>query len=172
MKTEANDAPTPLILTGAQVLLLAVASAVVTANAYYIHPIIARVGDDFGVSDAMIGMVPALNQMALAAGIFLLLPLGDRFSNRRLTIIFVIGQLLSLLLMAVAESFWLFTAGSTLLGFVTIAPYLLSAYASKRVEPGRLGRVTAILTTGIIIGILIARTGAGVIGEHLGWRTV
>ncbi len=172
MSTDGRQPRAPTILSGAQVLLLAVASAVVTANAYYIHPIVAHVGEDFGVSDAMIGMVPALNQIALAAGIFLLLPLGDRFSNRRLTVIFVIGQLLALVLMAVARTFWLFTAASTLLGFVTIAPYLLSAYASKRVEPGRLGRVTAILTTGIIIGILVARTGAGVVGEYFGWRMV
>jgi hypothetical protein len=50
--------------------LLAFAAAVVTANAYYIHPIIALVAKDFGVSPSEIGLVPALNQIALAAGIF------------------------------------------------------------------------------------------------------
>lgn len=172
MSQDEGDASPPATLTSNQVLMLAVGSAVVTANAYYIHPIIARVADAFDVSDAMIGIVPALNQIALAVGIFFLLPLGDRFSNRRLTIIFVTCQLASLVAMALSQSFWLFTASSTLLGFFTIAPYLLSAYTSKRVEPGRLGRVTAVLTTGIIIGILVARTGAGVVAEHLGWRMV
>jgi predicted MFS family arabinose efflux permease len=63
-------------------------------------------------------------------------------------------------------------AGSTFLGFSTITPYLLPAYASKRVAPERLGQVTATLTTGVIGGILLARVGAGWVGEHLGWRTV
>ena len=152
--------------------LLAAAAAVVTANAYYIHPIIALVAKDFGVSPSEIGLVPALNQIALAAGIFLLLPLGDRFSNRQLATIFAAGQLLGLAVMAFSTSFWAFVAGSTFLGFSTITPYLLPAYASKRVERLRLGQATAMLTTGVIAGILVARVGAGWVGEHLGWRTV
>lgn len=160
------------MLTRRDLFLLALASAVVTANAYYIHPIIALVAKDFGVSPSEIGLVPALNQIALAIGIFVLLPLGDRFSNRQLATVFAAGQFLGLIVMAFAGSFWLFVAGSTFLGFSTITPYLLPAYASKRVEPQRLGRVTATLTTGVIAGILLARVGAGWVGEHLGWRTV
>jgi predicted MFS family arabinose efflux permease len=169
---QTSDSREPNRLTGRQIWVLTLASAVVTANAYYIHPIIARVAEDFGVSSATIGLVPAFNQIALALGIFLLLPLGDRFSNRNLTAIFVAGQFLSIALMAFAGDFRLFLIGSTVLGFVTIAPYLLPTYTSKRVDPRDLGRVTAILTTGIIAGILAARAGAGVIAEHFGWRTV
>lgn len=159
-------------LTRTQELSLAFAAAVVTANAYYIHPIIGEVADHFGVSHAGIGLVPALNQIALAIGILLLLPLGDRYSNRRLTVIFASGQTASLAVMTFAGGFGLFTIGSTLLGFFTIAPYLLPAYASKRVAPERLGEVTALLTAGVILGILIARVGAGVIAELWGWRSV
>jgi predicted MFS family arabinose efflux permease len=159
-------------LTRAQEFSLCVAVAVLTANAYYIHPIIGDVADYFGVSHARIGLVPALNQLALAVGIFLLLPLGDRISSRRLTIMFAAGQTASLALMTLAGSFALFVTGSTLLGFFTIAPYLLPAYASKRVAPERLGQVMALLTAGVIVGILIARVGAGVIAEYFDWRAV
>ena len=168
----ANPNTEPRRLSPRQVWILTLASAVVTANAYYIHPIIARVAEDFEVSAATIGLVPAFNQLALALGIFLLLPLGDRYSNRTLTAIFVTGQFLAIGAMAFALDFQLFLIGSTVLGFMTIAPYLLPAYASKRVDPTELGKVTAILTTGIIAGILTARAGAGVIAEYFGWRTV
>ncbi len=167
-----QNPPAPPRLTRRQELMLALAAAVVTANAYYIHPIIGDVADSFGVSDARIGLVPALNQLALAVGIFLLLPLGDRFSNRTLTLLFTVGQCAGLAIMTIAESFAVFTAGSTLLGFFTIAPYLLPAYASRRVAPERLGHVTATLTAGVIFGILIARVGAGVVAEYVGWRAV
>ncbi|MFT6058256.1 MAG: MFS family permease, partial [Pseudohongiellaceae bacterium] len=82
----------PVILTRRAVILLAIASAIVTANAYYIHPIIGHVAEEFGVSNAMVGAVPALNQIALALGILLLLPLGDRLSNRKLTTVFLAAQ--------------------------------------------------------------------------------
>ncbi len=159
-------------MSGGGLMLFALASAAVVANAYYIHPIISLVADYFGVSDAMIGMVPSFNQIALALGIFLLLPLGDWFSNRTLVLIFVCGQVLSIIMMALASSFAMFVASSTVLGFFTIAPYILPAYVSKRVPVTRLGYANSILTTGIIFGILIARAGAGVVGEHFGWRAV
>ncbi|WP_300390335.1 MFS transporter [Henriciella sp.] len=159
-------------LSGTEVLLLTLACAVVTANAYYIHPIISEVANGFGVDKGLIGVVPGANQIALALGVFLLLPLGDRVSNRKLVTFTVAGQFLSITGMAFAQDFRLFTLASTVLGFFTIAPYLLPTYASKRVDPARLGQVTATLTTGVIGGILVARAGAGVIAETFGWRTV
>ena len=147
-------------------------SAVVIANAYYIHPIIGEVAAHFGVSEGAIGIVPALNQLALALGILLLLPLGDFLSNRTLCIVFVSAQSLFMLGMVLADSFLVFTVASTLLGFVTIAPYLIPAFASKRVAPERLGQVTALITAGVIFGILVARVGAGVVAEQFGWRAV
>jgi MFS family permease len=152
--------------------VLAVTVAVVTANAYCIHPIIGEVAWAFGVGEAEIGLVPALNQLALALGILLLLPLGDFYSNRRLCLIFVAGQTLCLGTMVIAPGFASFTVASTLLGFVTIAPYLIPAFASKRVAPERLGQVTASLTAGVIFGILVARMGAGIIAQHADWHTV
>jgi len=162
----------PTYLSRGQEYALAVTVAVVTANAYYIHPIIGEVARGFGVGEAEIGIVPALNQLALALGILLLLPLGDRYSNKTLCIAFVSAQTFFLLGMALAQGFALFTLASTLLGFATIAPYLIPAFASKRVAPERLGQVTALLTAGVIFGILVARVGSGIITEHFGWRTV
>ena len=160
------------MLSDTGLFLFALASSAVVANAYYIHPIIATIADYFGISDAMIGMVPSLNQLALAVGIFLLLPLGDRFSNRSLMLIFSFAQILMLVLMAASGAFWVFVFASTLLGFFTIAPYLLPAYVSKRTPANKLGHSTAILTVGVMGGVLAARMGAGVVAEHFGWRTV
>lgn len=159
-------------LSRAQEWALTICVAVVTANAYYIHPIIGEVARDFAISEARIGIVPALNQLALALGILLLLPLGDFHSNKRLCIFFVTGQTVCMFGMALADGAALFTLASTVLGFFTIAPYLIPAFASKRVAPERLGQVTALLTAGVIFGILVARMGAGVIAERADWRLV
>lgn len=154
------------------IVLLATAGGIITANAYYIHPIIGRVAESFGVSDATIGVVPALNQIALALGVLLLLPLGDRMSNRRLAVICLSIQVLALITMALVQSFYWFVAASTLLGFFTVTPYLLPTYASKRVDTRHLGFVTAVLTTGIVAGVQVSRISSGIVGEYLGWRFV
>lgn len=170
--TAKPDLPLPPGLTTAQERALALVTGVTVANAYYIHPIVSEVAHDFGIGPATIGLVPALNQIALALGIFLLLPLGDRYGNRTLCIVFGCGQAAALVTMALAQQFWLFLTASTVLGFFTIAPYLMPAYASKRVGPERLGQVTANLTAGIIFGILVARVGAGWVAEHYDWRLI
>lgn len=171
MNGEAPDPPLAY-LTRTQERALALTIAVVTANAYYIHPIIGEVARAFGVGEAEIGLVPALNQLALALGILLLLPLGDFYRNRTLCLVFVAGQTLCLAGMVLAPGFAAFTAASTLLGFFTIAPYLIPAFASKRVAPERLGAVTAQLTAAVIFGILVARVGAGIIAARADWHTV
>lgn len=172
MMSEPVTPPSPARLTRTQERALALIIAVVTANAYYIHPIIGEVARGFGVSEAEIGLVPALNQLALALGILLLLPLGDFYPNRTLCLIFVTGQTLCLGGMVLAPGFASFTAASTLLGICTIAPYLIPAFASKRVAPERLGAVTAQLTAAVIFGILIARVGAGIVTARADWHTV
>ena len=155
-----------------EILLLAVCSAVVTANAYYIHPIIRAVADTFAVSESQVGWVPALNQGALALGVILLLPLGDRVNNRLLVRTCLLAQVIALAVMATSPSFWLFTLASTVLGFTTVTPYLLPAYVSRRIEVSKLGYATAMLTAGVIAGVQLSRLLSGLIGEFADWRWV
>ena len=155
-----------------EILLLAICSAVVTANAYYIHPIIRAVADSFAISESQVGWVPALNQGALALGVILLLPLGDRVNNRLLIRTCLLAQVIALTVMATSPSFWLFTFASTLLGFTTVTPYLLPAYVSRRIEVSKLGYATAMLTAGVIAGVQLSRLLSGLIGEFADWRWV
>ena len=165
----ASDAPNRI--SELKLFLFALSSAAVVANGYYIHPLITPVAEEFGVSGATIGLAPALNQIALALGILLLLPLGDRINNRKLVTIFVAGQFLAMLAMALSGSFVTFVVASSLLGFVTIAPYLLPAYVTRRVAPERIGHVTGIMTAGVTLGILGSRVGGGLLGHYFGWRS-
>jgi MFS family permease len=59
-----------------------------------------------------------------------------------------------------------------LIGLFGITPYILPPYASLHVPASRLGHVTGMLTRGVIIGILLARTASGIIATHFGWRAV
>jgi len=75
-----------------------------------------------------------------------------------------------MLAMGLSQNFLLFAAASSLLGFVTITPYLLPAYVTKRVRPDRIGHVTGIMSAGITVGLLGSRAGGGVLGHYFGWR--
>ncbi len=64
--------------------LLAVASAIAVANAYYIQPLLVEVGGALSISSGLVGILPGLSQIGLACGLAFLLPLGDIISARRL----------------------------------------------------------------------------------------
>ena len=159
-------------LSNRAVGLLAVASAVAVANAYYIQPLLVEVGGALSISGGLVGILPGLSQIGLACGLAFLLPLGDITSARRLLLAVIPVQIAALVLFATSGSALAVAAASLLIGLFGIAPYVLPPYVSLRVPASRLGQVTGMLTRGIIIGILLARTAAGIIGTHFGWRAV
>ena len=162
----------PAALGDRAIGLLAVASAIAVANAYYIQPLLVEVGGALSISNGLVGILPGLSQIGLACGLAFLLPLGDIISARRLLLTVVPLQVAALVLFAMSGSALTVAAASLLIGLFGVAPYILPPYVSLRVPPSRVGQVTGMLTRGIIIGILLARTASGIIGTHLGWRAV
>jgi len=160
------------VLSNRAVGLLAVASAVAVANAYYIQPLLVEVGEALSISSGLAGVLPALSQIGLACGLAFLLPLGDIISARRLLLTVIPIQIAALVLFATSGSALTVAAASLLIGLFGITPYILPPYASLHVPASRLGHVTGMLTRGIIVGILLARTASGIIGTHFGWRAV
>ncbi len=165
-------ATSPAALGDRAVGLLAVASAIAVANPYYIQPLLVEVGGALSISNGLVGILPGLSQIGLACGLAFLLPLGDIISARRLLLTAIPLQVAALVLFAMSGSVLTVAAASLLIGLFGIAPYILPPYVSLRVPASRVGQVTGMLTRGIIVGILLARTAAGIIGTHLGWRAV
>jgi predicted MFS family arabinose efflux permease len=160
------------VLNNRAISLLAFASAVAVANAYYIQPLLVAVGGALSISSRLVGILPGLSQIGLACGLAFLLPLGDVVSARRLLLTVIPIQIAGLVLFALSGSAFTVAAGSLLIGLFGITPYILPPYASLHVPVSRVGDVTGMLTRGVIIGILLARTASGIIGTHFGWRAV
>lgn len=166
------QAKSATVLSNRAVGLLAVASAVAVANASYIQPLLVDVGGALSISSGFAGILPGLSQIGLACGLALLLPLGDIVSARRLLVTVIPVQIAALVLFALSGLAFTAAAASLLIGLFGVTPYILPPYASLHVPASRLGHVTGMLTRGVIIGILLARTASGVVGTHFGWRAV
>lgn len=159
-------------LTDRALNLLAVAAAISAANAYYIQPLLVEIGNSLSLSSSMLGLLPGITQVGLAIGLLTLVPLADLLSARSLLIVMVPLQVAALVLMATASNAWLVVAACFGIGLFGIAPYLLPPYASLRVPADRLGLTTGLLARGVIFGIVLGRTGAGLIATSFGWRYV
>jgi len=126
----------------------------------------------FAMSPASIGIVITLTQIGYGIGLVLLVPLGDLLNRRRLIVTQTLLSAVALLMIALApNSLWLLL-GMTLTGLLAVVTQVLVAYAATLAIPAQRGRVVGVVTSGIVVGILLARTVAGAMADLAGWRAI
>lgn len=151
---------------------LAVGCAVSVGNLYYLQPLLERVARDLRVTESQAGLAPTLSQVGYALGMLLIVPLGD-VRERRSLVLTTLGITATVALaMAAAPNFPLLCVAALLLGLATCTPQLLVPFAAHLAPPESRGRVVGFVMSGLLIGILLARTISGFVGDHFGWRAV
>lgn len=155
------------------VMLLAVACALSVANVYYAQPLLDAIGREFALAEGAVGVVVTATQLGCALALLLVVPLGDLLDRRRLMIAQLALLMLALLAVALsANTPWLLT-GMVALGLLgTAMTQGLLALSAALAAPGERGRVVGAAQGGVVIGLLLARTVAGVVADAWGWRAV
>lgn len=158
------------VLTRPLTLLLSIACGVAVANIYFPQAISPLIASGLNTSKSSAALVTTCAQFGYAAGIFLLVPLGDRLRHRRLVTTLLVLTTVGLVLAGAADTLPMLAVASTLIGATTVVPQILIPMAAGLAEPERRGEVTGTLLSGLIGGILLARTFSGTLGQWLGWR--
>lgn len=159
-------------LKSSAVLLFSVACGLAVGNVYYAQPLLDAMAEAFAMSPATIGIVITLTQIGYGIGLVLLVPLGDLLNRRRLIVTQTLLSAAALLMIALApNSAWLLL-GMTLTGLLAVVTQVLVAYAATLAIPAQRGRVVGVVTSGIVVGILLARTVAGGMADLAGWRAI
>ncbi|MCK1998899.1 MFS transporter [Psychrobacillus psychrodurans] len=153
-------------------LLFAAACGMSVANIYFAQPLLDQLSSEFDIDYSIIGIVITITQIFYGLGLILLVPLGD-FLNQRLLII---GQMLLtiivLVIVGTASNSTILFAGMALVGLLAVVTQTLVAFAASMAAPAERGRVVGIVTSGIVVGILLARSFAGILTDVAGWRSV
>jgi predicted MFS family arabinose efflux permease len=164
--------PTQRPLSSRLVLLMAVACGAAVANLYYAQPLLNTIAHDFGTSDGTAGLLVTASQVGYAVGLVLLVPLGDLLERRRLIVGVLVVTALALAATAAAPSFDLLAAALLVVGVTSVVAQILVPLASTLAGESERGRVVGKVMSGLLIGILIARTASGLLAELGGWRLV
>lgn len=154
------------------VWIMAIASGAGAANLYYNQPLLAVIQEKLHASSHSSGLIPMLTQMGYALGIFLLVPLGDLMERRRLILTMLGLTAIALAATAMSPNLTLLLGASLLVGITTITPQLIVPFAAQLAKPEERGKVVGMVMSGLLIGILLARTISGFIGATLGWRAM
>ncbi|NHN29040.1 MFS transporter [Paenibacillus agricola] len=160
------------IMTNSLMLLMAVACGMSVANLYYNQPLLAEIGRAFNVTAVEVGSISMLTQIGYAVGMFLFVPLGDMKERRGLIVVILLAEMVSLIGVATSQNLtWIYMA-SLCVGFTAVTTQIIIPLAADLAPPEERGKVIGTVMSGLLIGILLARTISGVIGGFMGWRSM
>lgn len=162
----------PSPLSRPLVFFMAVATGAIVANLYYAQPLLHEVALAFHVGSGPAATVVTFTQVGYAAGLALVVPLGDLQPRRSLVARIYLLAALALVLCALAPDMWIFEVGSLAVGCASVAGQIMIPLAADLARPERRGRVVARMMTGLLLGILLARTVAGLVAQAAGWRAI
>jgi predicted MFS family arabinose efflux permease len=159
-------------MSQAMVLLFAVACGVSVANLYYAQPVLDTLAKSFGTSSGTAGLVVTSAQIGYALGLAFLVPLGDLLARRWLVPVVLLVTAGGLLASAAAPDIGVLIAVGLVVGAGSVAAQLLVPMAASLADDERRGRVVGVVMSGLLLGILLARTVSGVVAQVSSWRVV
>ena len=154
------------------VILLTIACGLAIGNLYWAQPLLVQIANDLHIEVAKSSLLITATQIGYALGILFIVPLGDICPRRKLIGIMMFLVSLSLIACALSPTFIFLAFSLSTMGITTVAGQIIVPMSRDLANPQQQGQVVGIITAGITIGILIARSLSGLVADILGWRAI
>ncbi|TPG75854.1 MFS transporter [Pseudomonas arsenicoxydans] len=162
----------PAGLSPALTLLFSVTCALAVANVYFAQPLLDSMAQSLDVASSMIGVVVTATQIGYALGLLFIVPLGDLVNRKRLILSQVSLSAVALAAVGAAQQWLALLGAMVVMGLLAVVVQVLVAYAAVLATPSQRGHAVGTVTSGIVLGILLARFTSGLIADIAGWRAV
>ena len=153
--------------------LFAVAAGLAVANIYYVQPLLTAIAAEFHRGSGAASLIVTVTTAGYAAGLLLVVPLADITDRRKLIVALLSVVAVLQAVSAAAPSIETLTVVSAVVaGSAVVAPIMV-AFAATLAAPAERGGVTGRVMSGVLVGVLLARTGGGLVAQWAGsWRAV
>lgn len=142
------------------------------ANIYYNQPLLVLFAQTFGADVGQASSIAMTVQLAYAVGLVLFVPLGDWVSRRKLMISLLCVNAAGSIWAASSSSLPMLIAAHVVIGMTSVGAQIIIPAVSLMMSPEQRGRAVGTVMSGLLAGILLARTLSGLVGGYAGWRTM
>ncbi|WP_053213330.1 MFS transporter [Pseudomonas sp. Q12-87] len=153
-------------------LLFSVTCALAVANVYFVQPLLDAIAESLQVSPGLAGVVVTATQVGYAVGLVFIVALGDLLDRKRLMLCQALLSAVALVVAGCAGKWPMLLGAMVLVGMMAVLVQVVVAYTATLASPQQRGQAVGTVTSGVVLGILLARLVSGVIADLAGWRTV
>lgn len=171
-RSAGESPPVPAGIARSLVTLCAVTAGCSAANIYYAQPLLHEIAESFRVGNGSVSLIVTMGTIGYTVGMVLLVPLGDVVSRRRLAVGLLCVVAAFQAVSALAPSLAVLLPAALGAAVASIVSPLMVSFAATVAAPGERGRVTGAVMSGVLLGVLFARTAGALIAQFLGWRAV
>lgn len=155
-----------------QIYVMSAVAGINVATIYYNQPILNTIAQDLHVSALAVGNLPTFSQIGYGLGLFFVSPLGDKMDRKKLLLISHLLLALSLVGLGIVENLYALYALSLLTGLFAVSAQIVIPMAAAMSGKDK-GRVVGSIFSGLLTGILLARTLSGYVTEWFGnWHSI
>lgn len=144
---------------------LGLACGVGVSTMYYNQPLLLEIGRTFHLDAGHAGLVAVATQVGYSLGLLFFVPMGDLRERRGLMMRLFGAVSLALVLVALSPTFSILVTASCLAGALASVTHVALPIAPDLAQKGKGGSAVGIAMSGLLLGVLLARTFAGWIND-------
>ncbi|KPX08976.1 MFS permease protein [Pseudomonas syringae pv. coryli] len=163
---------TPRTISRRLMFLFATTCALSVANVYFAQPLLDSMSASLSVGTGVIGIVVTATQIGYALGLLFVVPLGDMLNRRTLILTQMLISAVALCAVGLSQNWGMLLGAMMLVGLTAVVVQVVVAYTASLTSPEQRGQAVGTVTSGVILGILLARFVSGAMADLAGWRGV
>ena len=152
--------------------LMAIACGICAGANYYSQPLIHSVQLYFNAPATDVALTVTLAQVSYAVGLLFIVPLGDILNKTKLIPFLMFFAAVGLFICAFSLNLYMLWAGTIITGLFSVAAQILIPFATMAVRPERTSEVVGLLMSGLLVGILISTSLAGLLSNLFNWQLI
>ncbi|NNG77219.1 MFS transporter [Acinetobacter sp. ANC 4277] len=152
--------------------LMAIACGLCAGANYYCQPLISSIQQYYQVPESQVALTVTFAQISYALGLLFIVPLGDMLNKSKLIPFLMLGAAVGLFICASAVNLPMLWIGTIIAGLFSVAAQILIPLATMAVKPEKTGEVVGFLMSGLLVGIMLSTSIAGLLSDLFHWKMI